>query len=84
MVKIDVNKDIIIIFDEKNKTATVIDKGVINERIAEIYGRLAEINIVKDKDLLDWAKKNYPTPEIAEERSRLEKELDGLLIKSNM
>jgi hypothetical protein len=84
MVIFEVNKDLKISYNEVTKACVVIDLKIINERITEINKRLAEINIADDKALLAWAKKNYPTPEIAEERSRLEKELDGLLIKSNM
>jgi hypothetical protein len=84
MVLFEVSKDLKISFDEKTKTCIVIDKIELSERIEEINKRLKEITLADDKALLAWAKSFYPTKEIAEERIRLENELNKLTAKSMM
>lgn len=73
ILKID--KNTYVKYDDDTKRATVIDVLSLNEQKTQIETRLAELNDFSDEDLLSWAKKNYPTPNMIIEAGHLQDKL---------
>ena len=71
-VKIDIDK--FITYSTDKMAATIYSKEVLAKEIAGLEERLANIPAVpSDKELLAWAKVNYPVLDYSKEREYLEK-----------
>jgi len=57
---IKVTKDTFIEFNENTKQATVLDRPTLVADLANAKSRLKEIKPPSDKELLEWARANYP------------------------
>ena len=65
-------KGIYVAFDETNKTAVVIDKTEAQKELEFNQAQLASLPATPaDKDLLIWAKENYPRIEGIEQSKQL-------------
>jgi hypothetical protein len=80
---IKINDTTFIKYDEKTKQSITVDVGFLSEKKKEIESRLKEIDDYSDKNLLAWAKINYPTPEGLREKEQLDRELQSITNQLN-
>lgn len=73
MQYIKLSSDKFIQYDETNDTSRVIVKSELESQLTEAKARLAEIPPAStDKELLEWAKANYPFMDYSNEKQSLE------------
>lgn len=70
---IKVDNDKFIEYNEDNNSTRVIIKSEVERQLAGASKRLSEIKKVDDKDLLAWARENYPAMDYSREKESLEK-----------
>lgn len=75
-MKIPIDKDRYIIFDEKKNTATVVVIPEMQKTLQSAQERLAQLPTEPDeKELLGWAKENFPTMNYSKEKQYLEAQI---------
>lgn len=76
MQKIPIDKTRYILFDETNNTATVVVIPELQKTIQDCQTRLAQLPAEPDeKELLEWAKENYPIMDYSKEKQYLETQI---------
>lgn len=76
MQKIPIDKTRYICFDEVNNTATVVVIPELQKTIQEAQERLAQLPVEPDeKELLEWAKENFPKMDYSKEKQYLETQI---------
>ncbi len=73
-----VNDNIYIKYDDSTKRSETIDVAYLKERKSDIEARIVELEDASDENLLAWAKRNYPTPELIIEKEQIERELQNI------
>lgn len=76
MQKIPIDKTRYICFDEVNNTATVVIIPEMQKTLESAQERLAQLPTEPDeKELLGWAKENFPTMNYSKEKQYLETQI---------
>jgi len=76
MQKIPIDKTRYICFDEVNNTATVVVIPEVQKTLESAQERLAQLPLEPDeKELLQWAKENYPVMDYSKEKQYLEAQI---------
>lgn len=76
MLYFKINDDEFVEVNKETKYPRVFSKKAISERKAAVEARLASIpKAPSDKELLEWAKKNYPATDYSAEVIALNSEL---------
>lgn len=76
MQKIPIDKQRYICFDEVNNTAKVVIIPELEKTIYDCQTRLAQLPVEPDeKELLQWAKENFPTMDYSKEKQYLEAQI---------